>query len=88
MVLGKRKTWIETGVGPGFKFKNPLSCPVHSKVVICMVITEHGDTFSSVTQLCPTLSNLMDCSTLGFPVHCQFPELTQIHVHPVGDETH
>ena len=25
----------------------------------------------------------MDCSTLGFPVHHQLPELTQIHVHQV-----
>ena len=23
----------------------------------------------------------MDCSTLGFPVHCRLPELDQIHVH-------
>ena len=27
----------------------------------------------------------MDCSTLGFPVHHQIPELTQTHVHWVGD---
>ena len=27
----------------------------------------------------------MDCSTPGFPVHHQFPELTQTHVHRVGD---
>ena len=27
----------------------------------------------------------MDCSTPGFPVHHQLPELTQIHVHRVGD---
>ena len=33
--------------------------------------------FNSVTQSCPTLCNLMDCSTLGFPVHHQPPELTQ-----------
>ena len=26
-----------------------------------------------------------DCSTLGFPVHHQLPELTQTHVHLVGD---
>ena len=29
--------------------------------------------------------NPMDCSTPGFPVHHQFPELTQTHVHRVGD---
>ena len=27
----------------------------------------------------------MDCSLLDFPVHYQLPELTQIHVYPVGD---
>ena len=27
----------------------------------------------------------MDCSTPGFPVHYQLPELTQSHVHQVGD---
>ena len=37
--------------------------------------------FSSVAQLCPTLCDPMDCSTPGFPVHHQLPELTQIHVH-------
>ena len=41
--------------------------------------------FSSVTQLCPTFCNPMDCSTLGFPVH-QLPELDQTHVHQVGDD--
>ena len=41
--------------------------------------------FSSVTQLCPTLCDPMDCSTPGLPVHRQLPESTQTHVHWVGD---
>ena len=41
--------------------------------------------FSSVTQSCPTLCDPMDCSTPGLPVHHQFPEFTQTHVHWVGD---
>ena len=41
--------------------------------------------FSSVTQLCLTLCNLMDCSMSGLPIHHQQPELTQTHVHQVGD---
>ena len=41
--------------------------------------------FSSVAQSCPTLCDLMDCSTPGFPVHHQLPDLTQTHVHLVGD---
>ena len=39
----------------------------------------------SVTQSCPTLCNPMDCSTPGFPVHHQLPELAQTHVHRVSD---
>ena len=41
--------------------------------------------FSSFTQSCPTLCNPMNHSTPGLPVHHQFPEFTQIHVHWVGD---
>jgi len=33
--------------------------------------------FSSVTQLCLTLCDPMDCSTPGLPVHHQLPETTQ-----------
>ena len=40
---------------------------------------------SSVAQLCLTLCDPMDCSTPGFPVHHQLPELSQTHVHRVGD---
>ena len=40
--------------------------------------------FSSVTQ-CVWLCSSMDCSTPGFPVHHQLPELTQAHVHRIGD---
>ena len=41
--------------------------------------------FSSVTRLCPTLHDSVDCGTPGFLVHHQLPKLTQTHVHPVGD---
>ena len=40
---------------------------------------------SSVAQSCPILCNSMDWSTPGLPVHSQFPELTQTHVHRVRD---
>ena len=40
---------------------------------------------SSVTQSCPSLCDPTDCSTPGFPVHHQLPELTQTHVHRVSD---
>ena len=41
--------------------------------------------FSSVTQSCPTLCDPTDCSISGLPVHHQFPEPTQTHVHQVSD---
>ena len=41
--------------------------------------------FSSVAQLCLTVCDPMDCSTPGLPVHHQLLELTQTHVHWVGD---
>ena len=41
--------------------------------------------FSSVAQLCLTFCDPMDCSMPGFPLHDQLPELTQTHVHCVGD---
>ena len=42
-------------------------------------------TFSSVTELCPTLWDPMDCSTSWFSVNHQLPELTQTHVRGVSD---
>ena len=39
----------------------------------------------SVSKLCPTLCNPMDCSMPGFPVHHLLPEFAQTHVHWVGD---
>ena len=41
--------------------------------------------FSSVAQSCLTLCDPMECSTPGFPVHHQLPELTQSHVHHTGN---
>ena len=41
--------------------------------------------FGSVALSCKTLCDPMDCSTPGFPVHQQLPELTQMPVHWVGD---
>ena len=45
----------------------------------------HFSSVSSVAQSCLTPCNPMDCSTPGFPVHHQLPELGQTHVHRVGD---
>ena len=42
--------------------------------------------FSLVTQSRPNLCDPMDCSTPGFPVHHQLPELFQTHVYRVSDD--
>ena len=49
------------------------------------IYTQWNIRFSSVFQSCLTLCNLMDCGTPGFPVHHQLSELTQTHVHWIGD---
>ena len=41
--------------------------------------------FSSFTQSCLTLCDPMNRSTPSPPAHHQSPEITQIHVHRVGD---
>ena len=41
--------------------------------------------FSSVPQSCQNLCDPMDCSTPGLPLHHELPELTQTHVHHIGD---
>ena len=46
---------------------------------------EQDSQFSSVAQSCPTLSDPMNCSMPGLPVHHQLPEFTQTHVHWVSD---
>ena len=40
---------------------------------------------SSVAELYLNLCNFMDCSTPGFLVHYQLPELAQTHIHLVSD---
>ena len=41
--------------------------------------------FSSVSQLCLTLCDPMDCRTPGLSVHHQLPDFTRTHVHWVSD---
>ena len=47
----------------------------------CMKVKSENE----AVQSCPTLSNPMDCSTPGFPVHHQLRELAQTHVHCISD---
>ena len=79
---------------PGFKTLSPPLISVRS-LLIChlfiKIIPTHPfvrQSVSSVAQSCPALCDPMDCSTPGLPVHHQLPELTQTHVHQVGDVIH
>ena len=66
---------------------------IKTEINVCIETNENENTktqnlsvqFSSVTQLCPTLCDPMNHSTPGLPVHHQFPEFTQTHIHRVRD---
>ena len=80
---------LVSGRSPGGGNDNPLqySCLENSVDRRAWWATVHGVTnqFSSVTQSCPTLCDPMNRSTPGLPVHHQFPEFTQTHVHRLSD---
>ena len=65
------------------QFHKSLMSPFPSYAILIEISTYSQ--FSSVAQSCPTLCDPMDCSTPGFPVHHQLPELAQTHVHRIGD---
>ena len=68
----------------GIHFQNALQ--IYSDIPVSNIINNLSSLFfSSVTQLCPTLCDLMNCSTPGLPVHHQLLEFTQTHVHWVSD---
>ena len=68
-----------------FKFMSIELIMLSNHFILCCPLSSSGQ-FSSVTQLCPTLCNPMDCSMPGFPVHHQLLDPTQTHVHRVGDD--
>ena len=51
----------------------------------CITSLRFNHQFSSVAQSYPTLSDLMNRSMPGLPVHHQLPEFTQTHIHRVSD---
>ena len=60
-----------------------LGNQLHNQDLIWSIVFDNLVQFS-----CSVMSDScdpMDCSTPGFPVHHQLPELTQTHVHRVGD---
>ena len=59
---------------------------IYSKILITNVYApQFCCCYCSVAQSCPTLCDLMDCSTPSFPVHHHLLELAQIHVHWISD---
>ena len=82
----KKKVGLEIvlsiSIGLGFRMFHG-SLPASHKGSPCSLFSSVQ--FSSVTQSCPTLWDLMNHSTPGLPVHHQLPEFTQTHVHWVGD---
>ena len=54
-------------------------------LILCTTFHDLFPQFNLVAQLCLTLRDPIDCSTPGFPVHHQLPELTRTHVHWVSD---
>ena len=52
---------------------------------MCWVIIPSTLSVQFSSQSCPTLCDPTDCSTPGFPVHHQLPELIQTQVHWVCD---
>ena len=48
--------------------------------LLCFIRVSVGCTCSSITKLCLTLCDPIDCSTPGFPDLHHLPEFVQIHV--------
>ena len=87
----QRSSWAKRGGraaggpgGPCERGRSPFTIDVNSTRISSSHHCVHY-IVSSVTQLCPTLCDLMDCSMPGLPVHHQLPEFTQTHVHWVSD---
>ena len=76
-------------LGCDSKRQNVILGKVHllfSTVLFLVLRTINSDCCCcSVAQLCPTLCDLMDCSTPGFPVLHHLLEFVQTHVHWVDD---
>ena len=57
---------------------SPVFLPEKSHGQRSLVAYNPSVQFNSVTQSCPTLCNLMDCTMPGFPVHHQLLELLKL----------
>ena len=85
---GQMLEWVKPAFFPSAQLFGGIT--VLLKKPVCLTDNSTTGSFpqpsvSSVAQSCPTLCDLIECSTPGFPVHHQLPEFTQSHVHQVGD---
>ena len=70
---------------------NSINSGTDSRILILANKSSGGDEIPayccccSVTQLCPTLWDPMNCRTLNFPILDHLPEPAQTQVHQVGD---
>ena len=78
---------------PCFPLVSPLPMPLEATNLFSVYrftycshfIYISSSQYQFIGQLWLTLCDPMDCSTPGFPVHHQFQQLAQTHVHQVGD---
>ena len=77
--IWKTQQWLRTGKGQ-FSFQSQRKALPKNAQTTTQLHSSHT-LVSSVTQLCPTLCNPMNCSAPGLPVYCQLPESTQTPVH-------
>ena len=68
----------------GVPLPSPL-CMLHIIIFYILIYSCKMYQFSSVAQSCLTLCDPMNRSTPGLPVHHQLPDVTETHVHRVGD---
>ena len=84
-----RRLWVhrcdKDSRAPGCSTELPKGLQLPLPVMSIQSFSWLSVQFSSVSQLCSTLCNPMDCSTPGFPVHHQLPELAETHVHLISD---
>ena len=73
--MGEEEVSSYSGQGKGMDSLSERRCKGASERLVNFLTVQ----FSSVAQSCPTLCDPMDCSTPGFPVHPQLPELAQTH---------
>ena len=70
------QNFIDTNISKEKLYLQPTA--VCMRACVCVYI----DKATAAVQLpCPTLCDLVDCSTPGLPVSPDLPEFAQVHVH-------